>query len=262
MKAQRRHELHENVLAQELGNIRSFYKRYGNWITALLVAVLVVVLVVWHYRSRSAAELAEQSALYETLKRDIGVPDKQASALEGLIDLAENARDPLLSASASMFAADFCSEQYVTGMRRSDGKPVDQYRAKAEKYYRLVIENNPDRKVFVARAHLGLGMLAESAANWTTARSEYNLVQRLLDESFPVSAEAQRRLNILDAWSKPFRFATIAPTTEPAATAPTSKPSEAKTQPTSKPTEADAKINEISLEQLGRDTSETALLKH
>ncbi|MCD4700208.1 MAG: hypothetical protein K8R91_06530, partial [Phycisphaerae bacterium] len=91
-------------------------------------------------------------------------------------------------------------------------------------------------KVFVARAHLGLGMLAESAADWTTAQSEYKLVQRLLDDTFPVSAEAQRRLNTLDLWSRPFRFATTAPTTAPA-----SKPAETETQPTSKPTEADAK---------------------
>ncbi len=231
MKTQRRHELHENVLAHELGNIKAFFSRYGNWITGLLVAVLVVVMVVWHYRSRSATELAEQSALYETLKREVGVPDKQASALDGLINLAENARDPLMSASASMFAADFCVEQYVTSLRYSDGKQAGLERPKAEKYYRLVIEKHPDRKVFVARAHLGLGMLAESAADWAEARREYEIVQRMLDDTFPVSAEAQRRLNTLDVWSKPFRFATTEPTTEPA---------ETETQPTSKPVETNA----------------------
>ena len=226
MKTQRRHELHENVLAHELGNIKAFFSRYGNWITGLLVAAMGVVLVVWHYRSRSAAELAEQSALYGTLKREVGVPDKQASALDGLINLAETARDPLLSASASMFAADFCAEQYVTSLRRFDGKQTGLERTKAEKYYRLVIEKHPDRKVFVARAHLGLGMLAESAADWAEARREYEITQRMLDDTFPVSAEAQRRLNTLDVWSKPFRFATTAPTTEPATTEPTSKPAE------------------------------------
>ena len=238
MKAQRRHELHENVLAHELGRIKVFFNRYGNWIMGLAVAVLVVLLVVWHYRSRSAAELIEQSAWYGTLKRDVYVPDKQESALEGLIDLAEDARDPLLSASAYMLSADFCAEQYVTGRRRSDSKQATEYREKAKKYYRLVIEKHPDRKVFVAKARLGLGMLAESAADWATAKSEYEQVKRSLDDSFPVSAEAQRRLNNLEVWSKPFRFATTAPATEPATTGPTTKP--AQTQPASKPALTDA----------------------
>ena len=226
MKTQRRHELQENVLAHELGNIKAFFNRYGNWITGLLVATLVVVLVVWHYRSRIAAELAEQSALYETLKQDVSAPDKQASALDGLINLSETARDPLLSASASMLAADFCAEQYVTSLRHSDGKQAGLERAKAEKYYRLVIEKHSDRKVFVARAHLGLGMLAESASDWETAQSEYKKAQRMLDDTFPVSVEAQRRLNTLEVWSKPFRFATTAPTTEPVTSGPASKPAE------------------------------------
>lgn len=224
MKAQRRHELQENVLAHELGEIKTFFNRYGNWILGLAVATMVVLLIVWHYRSRSATELVEQSARFETLKRDVYVQDKQASALEGLVDLAEDARDPLLSASAYMLSADFCAEQYVTGLRRSDSQQADQYRKKAEEYYRLVIEKHHDRNVFVARAHLGLGMLAESAADWATARSEYEQVRRLLNDGFPVSAEAQRRLNNLEVWSKPFRFATTAPTTEPATTGPATKP--------------------------------------
>ncbi len=232
MKAQRRHELQENVLAHELGKIKAFFNRYGNWIMGLTVAVLVVVLVVWHYQSRGAAELAEQSALYETLKRDVYAPDKEASVLEGLIGLAENARDPLLSASASMFAADFCAERYVTDRRRSDSRQADQYREKAKKYYNLVIQKHSDRKNFVAKAHLGLGMLAESASDWATAKSEYELVKRSLDDAFPASAEAQRRLNNLEAWSKTFLFATTAPATAPA-TGPASKP--AQTQPASKP---------------------------
>ncbi|MCK4625292.1 MAG: tetratricopeptide repeat protein [Phycisphaerae bacterium] len=237
MKAQRRHELQENVLAHELGQIKTFFNRYGNWITGVIVAVLIVLLVVWHYRSRSAAELLEQAAMFETLKQGIYEPDKQASSLEAMVDLAQDARDPLISASASMFAADFCVRQYIVDLRNPEGKQAGEYREKAKKHYNLVIEKHSDWKIFVAKAHLGLGILAENAADWTTAKSEYELVTRSLDDTYPVWVEAQRRLNNLKVWKEPFRFATTLPTTAPA-TAPATKPAD--TQPASKPALTDA----------------------
>ena len=232
MKAQRRHELQENVLAHELGQVKAFFNRYGNWITGIVVAAMIVLLIVWHYRSRSAAELLEQTAMFETLKQDIYVPDKQAASLEAMINLAENARDPLISASASIFAADFCVRQYITDLRGPDSKQAGQYREKAKKYYNLVIKKHSDWKIFVAKAHLGLGILAESASDWTTAKSEYNLVKRSLDDTYPAWIEAQRRLNNLDVWKEPFRFATTLPTTIPA-----TKPAD--TQPASGPARTD-----------------------
>ncbi len=241
MKAQRRHELQENVLAHELGKMKVFFNRYGSLITGIVVAALIVFLIVLHYRSKSAAELLEQAEMFETLKENIHKPDKRASSLEGLIDLAENARDPLLSASASISVADFCANQYMTDLRDPAGQQAGEYREKAKTYYNLVIEKHSGRKIFVAKAHLGLGMLAESAADWTTAKSEYEQVKRSLDNTFPAWVEAQRRLNNLEVWKKPFRFATSAPTTLPTTvptTVPATKPAD--TQPASGPALTDA----------------------
>ncbi len=234
MKAQRRHELQENVLAHELGQMKTFFNRYGNWITGVVVAALIVLLIVWHYRSRSAAELLEQAAMFETLKQSIYEPDKQASSLEAMVDLAQSARDPLIAASASVFVADFYARQYMTDLRNPEGKQAGEYREKAKTYYNLVIEKHSGWKIFVAKAHLGLGILAENAADWTTAKSEYELVKRSLDDTFPAWIEAQRRLNNLKIWKEPFRFATTLPTTVPA-----TKPAD--TQPASKPALTDAK---------------------
>lgn len=238
MKTRRRHELKENVLAHELGKIKDFFNRYGNWITGAVVAALIVFLIVWHYRARSARELAEQRNNYETFRREIYEPEKRDSAEAGLIELAENARDPFISALACVDVADFCSSRYADALRRSDAAQTQQYRRKAEKYYRLVIQKHPDRNPFVARAHFGLGMLAENQADWTTARSEYEQVRRLVNSAYPVAIEAQLRLNRLDGWSKPVRFATTEPATAPATTAPaTTEPATAPatTEPASAP---------------------------
>ncbi len=246
MKSQRRHELKENVLAHELGQMKRFFNRYGNWIWGVGLAVLIVVLIAWHYRSRSAAELVEQRSRFESLRNDVLDPDKQASALTGLIDLAENASDPVVSASACLYVANFHAGQHGIALIRSETDKSLEHRKKAEKYYRLVVDRHSQRKIFVAKARFGLGVLAENAGDWTSARSEFEHVRRIVGEGFPVAVDAGLRLKQLDVWRKQVRFSTtmpsITPTTMPTtapATMPATVPSVSGT--TSKPARIEVK---------------------
>jgi hypothetical protein len=218
MKAQRRHELKENVLARELDQMRGLLSRYGNWIAGGIAAVVVVFLVVWYYHSRSVRELSEEQARLDSLVSEPNFTDEQR--LEGLTGLADHARSPVVGASAAVTAGDMLSERYLDGMRRTPPEDSPQTRQQAEKSYRLAIEKYPERKLFAARAHFGLAVLAETAGDFATAKGEYEQVVRLVDATYPVAVEAQGRLRTLPLHSQPVRFATTTQATQRAATRP------------------------------------------
>ncbi len=220
MKARRRHALKENVLAHELGQIRAFFSRYGNWVLAGVTAVAIVLLVVWYYVNLSRGRAAEELAEYQRLSRSVGIEEQ--ARLNGLVNLAETAKDQVVAAASAVFAGDLCAQKHLDAVVAQDRAEAPQWRDKAEKYYHLAIEKYPERKMFRAKAHLGLGILAEDAGNVEAARAEYEQASRLVNESYPVAMEAQRRLANLQTWERPARFATTTqasqPATSPAAT--------------------------------------------
>jgi len=223
MKSRRRHELKENVLAQELGKLKEIFSKYGNWILVGLAAAVIVLLIVRHYTGRESARYREDKAQFEKLLTDEKIPEKDR--LAGLTALAETAKDPVLAASAAIWAGDFCCERYLRALHSSDASEAQDYRRKAEDLYKMIISAHPERKLFVAKAHLGLGVLAENAGDFAAAEQQYRNVAPLVNSGYPVAQEAARRLEMRQAWSQPVEFATTLPTqpataTAPAATAP------------------------------------------
>ena len=229
MKAKRRHELKENVLAHEFGQIKSFFNRYGNWVLAAVTAVVIVLLVVWYYSRLSKRRLADELSEYERLTRFANVEDD--ARLSGLTQLAETAKDRVVAAGSAVYAGDLCLQRYLDALRQGDAAAGREWREKAERFYHLAIDRYPDRKMFQAKAHLGLGVLAENVGDLVSARAEYEQASRSVSAVYPVAMEAQRRLAHLEAWSKPVRFATTTqasqPTTAPVATQPASSPATA-----------------------------------
>lgn len=229
MKARRRHALKENVLAHELGEIKSFFSRYGNWVLAGVVAVVIVVLVVLYYQKLSKKRLADEAAEYERLARYANI--EEDVRLNGLIELAETAKDPVVGAGSAVYVGDICSHKRLDALRRANHPAARDWRQKAERFYRLVIERYPERKLFQAKAHLGLGVLAEDGGELESARAAYEQARRSVNDAYPVAREAQRRLANLQAWSEPVRFATTTqasqPATGPSATQPASRPAKA-----------------------------------
>ena len=69
MKAKRRHELKENVLAHELGLLRGLFKKYGNWILGALVAAVVIFLIVRYFSGREQRRLQEAVAHFSEALR-------------------------------------------------------------------------------------------------------------------------------------------------------------------------------------------------
>jgi len=232
MKSNRRHELRENVLAHELVNIKEFFSRYGNWILTS-VTVVALVLVVWmYYRGRVERRFSSEKTDLVKYTRQPGLTEDER--LDGLIGLAETAKDTLVGSRAAVRAGDFCSQKYLDAIRRSDSLQTQQWREKAERYYRLAIDKYPNRKPLAAKAYLGLGILAESAGDAAAAEANYDQVGRLVHAGFPAAIEARRRSRLLQGWLEPVRFATTTQSTQPASS-PSTAPRPASTLPASAP---------------------------
>jgi tetratricopeptide (TPR) repeat protein len=218
MKARRRHELKENVLAHELGEVKNFLSKYGNWVLAAITAVLIVVLVVWYYHRRSQAESINERNRYEQLTQqaELGLEER----LAGLIELAENAKSPINGASAAVFAGNLCLQRYLDLQDESAAQESREWLRKAEEHFRLAIQKYPELNPMVARAHFGLGTVAENEGDMETAEAEYEQARRLVSPADALAGDAEYRLSRLKAWSKPVKFATTTQATQPAATAP------------------------------------------
>ena len=224
MKSRRRHELKESTLAHELVQIRDFYRKYGNWIVTFLAAAVIIWLIAWYYRGRSSKRITDEMAQYALAVADLGDLDKQDGALDSLASLAEGTKDPLLAARAATDLGDVYCAKHMDAVRR-DQAEAGRFHKEATYFYRLVIEEHSEYKVMVARAHLGLGALAQNSDNRAKAQSHYEKIASLVSPGSPLGLEARRQqAGMAGASSKPVRFATSLPATLPAATAPSSKP--------------------------------------
>jgi len=238
MKGKRRHELSENVLAHELEQAKTFLERYGNWIIGALAVVLIVGLVIWYHHRKVAEELANETLRYQSLMSIINDPQtsqadgKVKQAVSELEELAETARNPVISASAAVNLADLLTGRYTQALSRNQAQQAQNYRKKAEKLYQFVIQKYSDRKIFAARAHFGLGILAENQGNWAVAQAEYQKVCQILNAAYPVVVQARMRASRIDNWRQPVMFATTEPSTQPTTTsAPTETKHNSSTMP-------------------------------
>jgi len=205
MKAQRRHELKENVLAHELTKLREIFAKYGNWIVGALAAAAIVLLVARYYVGRGEAQYMSEKARFERL---VGGELKDDERLEGLEDMAHNATDEVLGASSAIWAGSFCADRFLKALQVSPAEAA-RHRKKAEEFYRIVLSKYPGRKLFAAKAQLGLGVMAENAGDRTAAMERYRQVAPLVHGRHPVAVEAMRRLNRLrQSRTRPARFAT------------------------------------------------------
>ena len=215
-------------MAHELGVVKRFLNRYGNWVLVGVTAALIVGLIVWYYHNRGKEQQAEERARYMRLRR--AEPSEQ---LAGLIELAESAKSADIAARSAVDVGDLCAVRAHTPSADPAGAEARNWRDKAEKYYRLAIEKYPDIKLVVARAHFGLAVLAENEGDEKTAEAEYKQVLRVVHMAYPVAREARGNLESLKERLKPVRFATTTQASQPAATTQASQP--AATAPATRP---------------------------
>ncbi|MCK4275288.1 MAG: hypothetical protein KAX78_02165, partial [Phycisphaerae bacterium] len=162
MKAKRRHELQQNVLASEIGKTVEFFRKWGTYIAWGLLIVALVVLVVLYSRSKTRQRAEELQAKYDRLVAKQFDPsanlDDLLAGFRGLADQDDNRR---IAADSCVYAGAVCARQGAAGELTSPALLLESPLQQAAEYYRRAISEFPDQNEAVAKAHFGLGELAE-----------------------------------------------------------------------------------------------------
>jgi len=227
MKAKRRHELQENVLAGELGKVVEFLKKRGSHIAtgALVLALAIFAYVTISGRSE-AARLALQSKWDRATTGQAKSEQEQTELLTELAAQTDNLRMAALATVELGFA------DATRALVAKPGPEREALEESAAKWYGKTIADFPTQVTAVAKAHFGLGKLYESKGQFTQAAEEYQKAKASPEVmGHPVMVRAERSLAQLPMLNSPVRMATTIPATMPA-TAPTSMPINVSTGPT------------------------------
>jgi hypothetical protein len=226
MKAQRRHELQQNVLGAELNRGLEFVKERRTPLVWGVVLLVLAVFVVWHTVSKARATQRDLQTTYDRLTGTPSLPAQEF--LDGMKSLSESSNKPI-AALATVQVAKF----YLSRFSAAGGMVADpQQKALADQasaYFRRAIQKFGDQRSIVAESHLGLARLAESIGDFAAAANEYQAVTGMMDlAGTPVGVEAMTALAKLDRIKTPVRMATTS--SAPSATAPAKAPTLAPAQ--------------------------------
>jgi len=197
LKAQRRHELKESELAKDLGKAGRFIKDNLRSLTmslVILIAVilLVVVLINRHIESRQA----EWRDFYiRTAVPQMGSAQTRAE----LQSLAEQTSQDDLAAWIYVRIGDLATVEWSGRQYELSSAQSAALQREAKTAFETVITRYGDHVRAVAKAHLGLGRLAESTGDIEGARAAYQVAADLQSQGAGlVAAEALRRQAQLD----------------------------------------------------------------
>lgn len=224
MKAERRHELHQNDLAQWLGKVADWSKKHANHITAVVLGVAVVflawVMISKHIKSREEAVYANyQKALTS------GSTEERTQLLE---EVAGQDRNEFLAASACLDLANEYTSKAVVAAGKGETAQAKEWSEKASKFYTQLTQKHAKLKSLAAQGHYGLGQLAMNAGNFDEAGKQFKQAQDAAAEGYPIHYQAKSALTELEQIRKaPTKFAASQPSTPfvvPSATQPSANP--------------------------------------
>jgi hypothetical protein len=209
MKAQRRHELQQNVLDAELGKLVGFLRRRGALLLWGLAAVVLVGLVAWYAYSQKVGKIASIQSKYDSTVLLQNAPGSEEHFIKSLNELAAQNTIEWIAADACVRLGDVSFRQAQTSSSQADAAEL---MAKAASWYNKAVQNYPGQKMAVAKAHFGLGQWAEQKGDFEEARGQYTAVIEQKDlAAYPVAALAKSKLRNLDSLTKPVVMATTLP---------------------------------------------------
>ncbi len=227
MKAKRRHELQENVLAGELGKVVEFLKKRGSY---LATGALVIALVIFAYVAISGRGEASRSKLQSQWDRAMtGQAKSEQERAELLTEIAAQTDNLRMAALATV---ELGYADATRALVAETGSERDALEESAAKWYGKTIADFPTQALAVAKAHFGLGKLYESKRQFVQAGEEYRQAKASAEVvGHPVVVRAQISLAQLPRLNSPVRMATTMPATMPAS-APSTMPATAPAAPT------------------------------
>jgi len=217
MKAEHRHELKTNVLAEWLGN-------FPEWLKENLLSVIIVIATIvaaggfyfWRGYDRNA-RLQEQYRFtsfvnqISNLKMQILGAQNQAGGMSsGLFEPARNLEtfakstgDNNLAALAFIKQAEALRTELHYRTEGVSGQDLAAQVGRAKQSYRFAVEEAPDNPSLLASAKFGIGLCEEELGNFDAAKQIY--AQIAADAAFQGTVsvvQAKLRLETMDDYKK------------------------------------------------------------
>lgn len=211
MRPRRRQELRTNELAQTLADLGNFFSRYGTYVLAAAVVVMVVIVSVWYtgYSRRSSRRNAWER--YYSLA--LSEPEQQLAAFR---QLAEDSTDPVLSTTAWFRLGHIAWMQAHGGEALDNPDRWDELLQTSQQAFERVTQSSPAAAEITAAARAGLAAIAQEQYDPQTAREQY---QAILDAAGSASTGfdklAETGLAAVDRITKPITFAPARSATPP-----------------------------------------------
>ena len=232
MKAEERHRLKKNELAEKFEALPEYLRQHGHkWLTSLLVAGIALGGGLWWRGARLSAVskrserlqnlVAESRQLRSDAARQSRSGEQGDAAAQGrylddsnrlatsLASLAQQGPGSGLARTALLEEAKLLRSQLYFSDRQMPEAQRESLLDRAEQVYQTILQEYPTDTLAAGTAKLGLALLAEDRGQWDRAKTIY---RALLDEAegrwggtiFP--AHAKDRLALLDEISAPIAF--------------------------------------------------------
>ena len=231
MKAEHRHELVTNELADWIGNLPNFIKENIRPIIGVILILLGLGFWLFRNTQKVAAENKGQIGISERIvslnqtKFNVLYSSTQGMDASPMLIQATRQLESQLekvkdNVNLTAFILIKCAQALRTDLhyqpRILGAGDIETQIKEAQGLYQQAIETAPDNPALVATAKLGLGLCAEELGDFDTAKQIYSDLTQNEDYSSTVSAhQAQIRLEIMDDYKTDVKFAKAPPKPQP-----------------------------------------------
>ena len=221
MDAEHRHELKTNELADFLGHLPEFIRKYSNQIIGVILILIALVVIPLYSRMRRQTALAEEAAMISKIQiaresmfkaaQDMDSTNPAAAITAAAEDL-EEAVQTTKNANLAALALLEKSELLRAELHLSKEVTADMISANLSKA-RTACEQAFEKaqsSTLKGLAELGLGLCAEEAGEYDNAREIYQkIVEKTEYTGTGVIEQAQRRLLSLNDHMEKVTFVAV-----------------------------------------------------
>ena len=234
MKAEERHRLKKNELAEKFEELPEYLRQHGQkWLIALLVLILGLAGGFWWRNSKRSAVTQRSDRLQSLVmqawqlradaaqrsqsgEQNSGADQNQFvlgsnSLVASLAGLAEQSPGSGVACTALLEEAKLLRSQLYFSDRQMNPGEKELLCNRVQKIYQTILQEFATDKLATGTAKLGLALLAEDRGQWNHAKEIYQEIAdaaegRWAGTIFPI--HAKDRLALLDEISVPITFST------------------------------------------------------
>ncbi len=218
MKAKRRKDLRANELIQTVQEAWVAVRKYGSYIAAAAIAVVLVIGLGWYWRHGKAQHLEQGwSQLAAARSGQAGVEER----IERLRAIVTEHGDGSLAVVARQTLGDMLMGEAIGGAGMLDAGRQEELLAQAEELYLQIVADPGQQWVALGAALTGLAKMAEQRGDLDQARQWY---QAIIEDGklavTPYHRVAETGLASLADLAEPVEFVATKASTQPVGSAP------------------------------------------